>query len=149
MVWQEMNKFKVIKDDVVQYGTLTADLSRPVVLERAGQPVAVLLSIEEYQRYQAVIEEKQQMTAEQARRAADRVVFDDLVGCALSSGEPVWVPEPKPHWRVPYRLFDGTLLTLIEVDAETAAVSLTKKERTALLKKVESLTNTISPTPLS
>jgi PHD/YefM family antitoxin component YafN of YafNO toxin-antitoxin module len=141
-----MTKSKVIKDDTVQYSTLLDDLSRPVVLEREGEPVAVLLSVEEYRRYQTLLEEKQQLTAEQARRAADQIVFGDLVGCALSSGEPVWSPEPRAHWRVPYRFFDGTLLTVIEVNAETGAVSLTKKERTALLKKVESLaTRTITP----
>jgi hypothetical protein len=134
-----MTKLKVIKEDTVHYSTLLADLSRPVVLEREGEPVAVLLSVEEYKRYQILLEEKRQLTAEQARQAADRVVFGDLVGCALSSGEPVWAPEPRAHWRVPYRFFDGTLLTVIEVDAETAVVSLTKKERAALLKKVESL----------
>jgi PHD/YefM family antitoxin component YafN of YafNO toxin-antitoxin module len=143
-----MSKPKVIKDDTAQYNTLLADLSQPVVLERAGQPVAVLLSVEEYKQYQILLAEKQHLTAEQARRAADRVVFGDLVGCALSSGEPVWSPEPKAHWRVPYRFFDGTLLAMIEVDAVTAVVSLTKKERTALLKKVESLA-VQTTTPLS
>src|SRR5687767_684022 len=134
-----MTKPKIIKEDTIQYDALLADLSRPVVFEREGEPVAVLLSVEEYKRYQTLLEEKRQLTAEQARRAADRVVFGDLVGCALSSGEPVWSPEPKAHWRVPYRFFDGTLVAVIEVDAETAAVSLTKKERAALLKRVESL----------
>jgi hypothetical protein len=73
------------------------------------------------------LEEKQQLTAEQVHQAADQVVFGDLVGCALSSGEPVWSLKPKAHWCV---------VTMIEVDAKTLAVSLSTKERVALLKKV-------------
>jgi hypothetical protein len=67
------------------------------------------------------------------------VVFGDLVGCALSSDEPVWSPEPQPHWRVPYRLLDGRLLAIIHVDAQTAAVALSDRERDALLDKLESV----------
>lgn len=81
-----------------------------------------------------------QVSPLEARRAADRAVFGDLVGCALSSGEPAWVPDPTPHWRVPYRSFDGALLTEVEVDAYTRAVSLTNEERAALLEQVERLT---------
>jgi len=81
----------------------------------------------------------QRISALEARRAADRAVFGDLVGCALSSGDPVWVPAPEPHWRVPYRGFDGTLLAVVDVDARTQAVSLTGEERAVLLKQVERL----------
>jgi hypothetical protein len=79
----------------------------------------------------------QKVSALEARRAADRVVFGDLVGCALSSGDAKWIPEPEPRWRVPYRLFDGTLLAEVEVDARTQAVLLTEDERTDLLEQVE------------
>jgi len=41
--------------------------------------------------------EHQGLSAAEARRAADRAVFGDLVGCALSSGEPLWVSTPEPH----------------------------------------------------
>jgi hypothetical protein len=74
----------------------------------------------------------------EARRAADRAVFGDLVGCALSSGEPIWAATPKPQWRVPYRFFDGTLLAIVEVDAQTGAVSLTDEARSNLLAQVTS-----------
>ena len=119
-----------------------ADLSRPIILERDGQPVAALISIEEYSRYQALLKEYQRTSALEARRAADRAVFGDLVGCALSSGDPVWVPAPEPHWRVPYKSFDGTLLASIKVDARTRTASLTDKERAALLEQVERLAST-------
>ena len=117
--------------------TLLADLSQPVVLERDGQPLAVLMSFEAYQQYQAILQQRGQISAREARRAADRVVFGDLVGCALSSGEPLWAPSPQPHWRVPYRTFDGVVLTIVNVDAHTAAVSLTETERTHLLEQLE------------
>ena len=66
-------------------------------------------------------------------------VFDDLVGCALSSGEPVWVPAPEPHWRVPYQSLGGALLALVEVDARTGDSSLTAEEHATLLEQVERL----------
>ena len=49
------------------------------------------------------------------------------------------MPTPKPHWRIPYRFFDGTLVAIVNVDAHTAVVSLTEEERTALLEKTERL----------
>lgn len=116
---------------------LTADLSRPVVLERDGQPMAVLMSIEEYEYYQTLLAQEEQLSATEARRAADRVVFGELVGCALSSGEPVWSIASKPHWRVPYRHFNGMLLKIVEVDARTGKVALAEEERTNLLEQVE------------
>ncbi|MBM4431746.1 MAG: type II toxin-antitoxin system Phd/YefM family antitoxin [Chloroflexi bacterium] len=121
------------------YSALVADLGHPIILERDGQPVAALMSIEEYERYQALLKELSTVSALEARRAADRAVFGELVGCALSSGDPVWVPAPEPHWRVPYRGFDGTLLAAVDVDARTRAVSLTDDERAALLERVERL----------
>ncbi len=99
-----------------------------------------MISIEEYERYQALLRERQKVSALEARRAADRAVFGDLVGCALSSGDPVWVTAPEPHWRVPYQSFNGTLLAVVNVDVRTQAVSLTDEERTALLEQVERLT---------
>ena len=117
----------------------TVNLESPIILERDGQPVAVLMSIQEYERYQALLEKQQIISALEARRAADRVVFGDLVGCALSSGTPIWSPEPEPRWRVPYHLFDGTLLTTVEVDARTQTVLLTDEERLTLLERVERL----------
>lgn len=134
-----MNTPKQVKDVGASYSASVTDLSQPIILERDGQPVAALISIEEYERYQALLEERQKALALEARRAADRAVFGDLVGCALSSGDPVWVSTPEPHWRVPYRSFDGTLLTTVNVDAHTLTVSLTNKERTALLEQLEQL----------
>ncbi len=128
-----------VKEARASYSTPVADLSHPIILERDGQPVAVLMGIEEYERYQALLGEYQGVSALEARRAADRAVFGDLVGCALSSGDPAWDPAPKPHWRVPYRSFDGALLAVVEVDARTRTVSLTDEERTALLDQVERL----------
>jgi hypothetical protein len=119
--------------------TRLADLSQPVVLEQEGRPIAVLLSFEAYQQYQTFLQQRGQISAQEARRAADRAVFGDLVGCALSSGEPVWAPSPHPHWRIPYRTFDGVILTVVSVDAYTAAVSLPEAERARLLEQVEQL----------
>jgi len=137
-----MNSPKQVREAGASYSASVANLSHPIILERDGQPVAALISIEEYERYQALLRERQKVSALEARRAADRAVFGDLVGCALSSGDPVWVTAPEPHWRVPYRGFDGTLLAVVNVDVRTQAVSLTDEERTALLERVERLTTT-------
>ena len=133
---------KHTKEAGAPYAASVTDLSHPVILERDGKPMAALISIEEYERYQAYLAERQWKSAQDARRAADRVVFGDLVGCALSSGDPEWVPTPEPHWQVPYRSFDGTLLTTVDVDARTLAVSLTDEERTELLRQIEQLATT-------
>lgn len=136
-----MDKPKQVKETRAAYSAPVVDLAPPIILERDGQPVAALMS-KEYGRYQALVTEHQRASALEARRAADRVVFGDLVGCALSSGNPTWVPAPKPHWRVPYTNFDGALLTVVEVDAHTRAVSLTDEERRALLEQIERLATT-------
>jgi PHD/YefM family antitoxin component YafN of YafNO toxin-antitoxin module len=134
-----MDQPRRVEETSAAYSTMVTDLSHPVILERDGRPTAVLMSIEEYEHYQALLDEHRRASAREARRVADRTVFGDLVGCALSSGEPVWVPDPEPHWRVPYRSFNGTLLAEVEVDAHTQAVSLTDEERAALLEQVERL----------
>jgi hypothetical protein len=82
---------------------------------------------------------EQWLSAAEARRAADRAVFGDLVGCALSSGRPLWVSAPEPHWSIPYRSFDGTALLVVNVDPRTGAVMLTDEERAALMDKIEDL----------
>lgn len=128
-----------MKEPAGHYSVSVADLDRPVILERDGEPMAVLISIEEYERYRALMAERQAVTAEEARGAADRAVFGDLVGCAVASGIPEWVSTPEPHWRVPYRTFGGRLLKTVDVDARTATVSLTVEERGELLERVERL----------
>jgi prevent-host-death family protein len=137
-----MDDPKQAKEAGVAYSASVADLNQPVIVQRGGQPVAALISIEEYERYQALLREHQEISASGARRVADHAVFRDLVGCALSSGEPTWVPAPEPHWCVPYRSFDGTLLAVVEVNARTQAVSLTFEERATLLEQIERLATT-------
>lgn len=44
-------------------GIVTADLSVPIILERDGKPVAVVLSFEEYQRLQSLEDEGQSRQA--------------------------------------------------------------------------------------
>jgi len=83
------------------------------------------------------LREHQWLSAGEARRAADRTVFGDLVGCALSSGDPLWVSTPEPHWSIPHRSFDGAVLIVVDVDARTGAVALTDEERAALMDKIE------------
>src|SRR3990172_3198418 len=134
-----MDKPKKLKEVQATYAALTADLRQPIILERDGRPVAALISIEDYEHYQALLKEREILSAREAGRAADRAVFGDLVGCALSSGDPIWIGGPEPRWRIPYRSFSGTPLAEVDVDARTLAVSLTDTQRTALLEKVEQL----------
>ena len=115
---------------------ISVQIGQPVVLEQNGSPVAVLISVSDFERYQKLRSTQAPISASEAQRAANRRVFGDLVGCALSCGEPVWIPGPEPHWRVPYRFFDGTLAQVVVVDANTGAVHLTDEDRNALLAKV-------------
>ena len=134
-----MAESKQIKEPGATYSAPIADLSHPVILQRDGKPVAAIISIEEYERYRAALREPRELSATEARRTADRAMFRDLVGCAISSSEPEWLTSPEPHWRVPYRTFDGQLLTTIDVHARTGQVLLTEEQRAALLDQVERL----------
>lgn len=130
-----MRKIRKLKETGIPYA-LTTELDQPIILERDGEAVAVLLSMAEYQ---ALTARQEYLTAGEARRAADKAVFRDLVGCALDSGEPVWSPEPQPHWRIPYRSLKGPLIKIVSVDARTGEVWLTESEREKLLQLVEKL----------
>lgn len=132
-----MSEPRQTKEPSGSYSTTPLDLGQPLIVQRDGQPVGALISIEEYERYRAWLRQPHELTASEARRAADRAVFHDLVGCALSSGDPVWKPAPEPRWCVPYRSFDGQLLITIEVNAQTGQVLLTDEERATLLAQVE------------
>jgi PHD/YefM family antitoxin component YafN of YafNO toxin-antitoxin module len=51
-----MAEAKQLKEALAAYGATAADLKAPVILERDGQPVAVVLSFEEYRRLQDIAE---------------------------------------------------------------------------------------------
>lgn len=137
-----MHRSKLVKEVGPQYLALVDDLTQPIILEQDGEPVAVLMSLREYE---TILAARQPVSAVQARRAADKVVLQDLVGCALSSGEPLFAPTPQPHWRVPYRYVDGTLLAIVPVDALSGLVSFAGEERDALLAQVEQLAAVNAP----
>lgn len=137
-----MHRSKLVKEVGPQYLALVDDLTQPIILEQDGEPVAVLMSLSEYE---TILAARQPVSAVQARRAADKVVLQELVGCALSSGEPLFAPTPPPHWRVPYRYVDGTLLAIVPVDARSGLVSFTGEERDALLAQVEQLAAVNAP----
>ena len=59
-----MTKSKVISEAVADYGAAKTNLKTPLVVERDGEPLAVLISIEEYRRLQSLAtleKERQQM----------------------------------------------------------------------------------------
>jgi PHD/YefM family antitoxin component YafN of YafNO toxin-antitoxin module len=47
-------KILSIAEASVAYGTAVADLQQPLILQQAGQPLAVLVSFEDYQHWQAL-----------------------------------------------------------------------------------------------
>ena len=71
-----------------------------------------------------------------AWRVANRALLGDLVGTALSIGDPQFYDNPKPAWRVPFKTRDGKVFTEIEVDARTAVVKLTENERQLVLDQL-------------
>lgn len=131
-----MNQEKPIKEPSVSYQVAHANLEQPVIVEEEGKPVAVLLSMAEYEQYQMLRQTQHFLSATAARRAADRALFQDLVGLAVHSEEPIWSPPPHAQWRVPYRIINGPLLTLIAVDARTGEVALTEEQRSQFLTQV-------------
>jgi hypothetical protein len=129
----KMDRSKTLKEAIAPYSA--TDLREPLILEQDGRPFAVLMSYTDYERFQY-----QPISAREASRAADRFVLRDLVGCALTTGEPVFAAAPDPHWRVPYRYLGGELLAIVRVDALNATVTMTEEEREMLLEQVEHLT---------
>lgn len=134
-----MEHDKLIKEAQAVYATSIENLDDPIFLERDGQPVAVLMSMKEYTRFQTIADAKTQLSAIAARRAADKALLRDFVGTALTSNAPLFVDAPSACWRVPYRFLDGTLVAIIEVDAYTGKVDLTVSDRDEILTQVEKL----------
>jgi PHD/YefM family antitoxin component YafN of YafNO toxin-antitoxin module len=133
-----MNSYQTLREVAAEYKTGSGYVNKPpLILEHNGEAVAVLMSLPEFERYQALLHTDKFISANVARRAANQAVFGDLVGCPLSCDEPVWVPDPTPYWRVPYRLFDGTLLCVVTVDARTGEALFTNADRAALLEQIQ------------
>jgi PHD/YefM family antitoxin component YafN of YafNO toxin-antitoxin module len=49
-----MTKTLSISEAAVAYGTAVADLQQPLILQQQGQPLAVMVSFEEYQHWRAL-----------------------------------------------------------------------------------------------
>jgi PHD/YefM family antitoxin component YafN of YafNO toxin-antitoxin module len=49
-----------LREAAAAYGAAVADLQQPVVLERDGHPMAVIISFEEYQRLRRIMFEEEQ-----------------------------------------------------------------------------------------
>lgn len=86
--------------------------------------------------------ESEFISASDARRAANRRLFGDRVGTALSSKPPLWSADPEPHWEIPYHFFDGTPFISISVNAKSGNVLLSEQEREAILSRLEAKLNT-------
>ena len=52
-----MVKKRLVSEAAAAYGMAVADLGHPVILEQEGQPVAVVLSFEEYQKLRALVQD--------------------------------------------------------------------------------------------
>ena len=62
-----------IAETSVAYGSAVADLQRPLILEREGQPLAVLISFEEYRRLRVIESD------DEARRRANWSKLSDFL----------------------------------------------------------------------
>lgn len=133
-----MNGSQTLGEVAAAYKTASGPGDKaPLILEHDGEAVAVLMSLQEFERYQALLHADKFVSAAVARRAANRAVFGDLVGCPLSCDEPLWVSAPTPVWRVPYRLFDSTLLCVVTVDARTGEALFTNADRAQLFEQIQ------------
>ncbi|GIK40393.1 MAG: hypothetical protein BroJett011_42260 [Chloroflexota bacterium] len=110
---------------------------RPVIIKDPKTPL-VMLTLAEFKHYRWLMSQQNYISAAKAHKAANRAVLQDLVGCPLGAGHPEWVEEPAPHWEVPFHYSgDGTLVTTIEVDAQTGQAWLTEAERDELMGRFE------------
>jgi PHD/YefM family antitoxin component YafN of YafNO toxin-antitoxin module len=64
---------KRVSEPNVTYEVLATDLSKPIIVEREGQPFGVFLAYEEYQRLQSLAEESAQRR-EQAWQQLDALL---------------------------------------------------------------------------
>jgi PHD/YefM family antitoxin component YafN of YafNO toxin-antitoxin module len=71
-----MAEAKQLKEALAAYGAVAADLKAPVVLERDGQPVAVVLSFEEYRRLQDIAERKRGEAETRWKERFDRLLAE-------------------------------------------------------------------------
>ena len=55
-----MPRRRSVAETAATYGIAIADLERPVILEQEGQPMAVILSFEEYQKLRMLVEDDEQ-----------------------------------------------------------------------------------------
>ena len=95
-----------------------------------------VLRLQEQRKQGAYTLEEIQISAAEAIRGADQSL-GDLQGYDLSHEKPTLVPLPRPHWWIPYRFSDGTLLAIMRVDAITGAVLLSSEEQASLWQQIE------------
>lgn len=55
-----MAKTSSISETAATYGTAVADLQQPLILQQEGQPLAVMVSFEEYQHWRALAADESQ-----------------------------------------------------------------------------------------
>jgi len=71
-----MTKSKAVSETIADYSVTKTNLQTPLVVERDGEPLAVLISIEEYRRLQSLAaheKERQQMAWRQLDEFLNRV----------------------------------------------------------------------------
>lgn len=71
-----MAEEKKLKEALVAYGVKSTDLAEPIILERDGQPVAVILSFEEYRRLQEMAERERIEAEAKWRERFDRLLAE-------------------------------------------------------------------------
>ncbi|MFQ5812945.1 MAG: hypothetical protein ACE5I2_07135 [Anaerolineae bacterium] len=71
-----MAEEKQLKEALAAYGAVAADLKAPVVLERDGQPVAVILSFEEYRRLRNIAERERSEAETGWKERFDRLLAE-------------------------------------------------------------------------
>jgi len=68
-----MTKTLSISEAAAAYGTAVADLQQPLILQQQGQPLAVMVSFEEYQHWRALAADEAQ------RRLAGWSALEELL----------------------------------------------------------------------
>jgi PHD/YefM family antitoxin component YafN of YafNO toxin-antitoxin module len=115
-----------VKETVPAYSVSVADLSHPMILEHDGRPVAALISIEEYNRYQELQREYQRISARAAHRRSKpaptgvRIEVRSILRAAGMLYEPGWEMPPavssQKRARLAQKLAQGRPLSEVIIE---------------------------------
>ena len=107
-----MAKSLSVSEAAAIYGTAVADLHHPIILQQEGQPLAVIVTFDEYQHWRALAADEAErrlagwrslelLLAEVHRRPSDYTgeQIEAEISAAWTERRPVCAPKRSPRWQ--------------------------------------------------